>query len=140
MGSLASNHPTVAPLSVSPLPQLYYKSKMGSCGEVQRNGWLAIFTVVYDWLRHYNSAYCVSRRFQYKHYPLLYATETDIFLEKNYLPNEIKMCRICTSNINCDSGKTVSGATGGEFGRKVSGATVRFCLARNTTHTYVGVR
>ena len=31
------------------------------------------------------------------------------------LPNEIKTCRICTSNVNCGSDEMVSGATGGEF-------------------------
>ena len=32
------------------------------------------------------------------------------------LTNEIKMCKICTSNISCDSGEVVSGASGREFG------------------------
>ena len=31
------------------------------------------------------------------------------------LPNELKMCRISTSNVSCGSGEMVSGATGGEF-------------------------
>ena len=29
------------------------------------------------------------------------------------LPNKIKMYKICTSNVICDSGETVAGATGG---------------------------
>ena len=31
------------------------------------------------------------------------------------LPSEIKMCRICTSNVSCGSGKIVSGPFVGEF-------------------------
>ena len=34
------------------------------------------------------------------------------------LPNEIKMCRTCTSNVSCDTGEVVIGATGGQFEAK----------------------
>ena len=33
------------------------------------------------------------------------------------VPNEIKMCRICASNVSCGSGEMVSGATGGSLVR-----------------------
>ena len=40
------------------------------------------------------------------------------------LPNEIKMCTICTSNVSCGSGETVSSTTIGSFsGAMVSGVT-----------------
>lgn len=36
-------------------------------------------------------------------------------IEIGSLPNEIKMYRICTTNLSCGSGEMVNGATGGEF-------------------------
>ena len=54
-------------------------------------------------------------QFQCKSYPQSYATEIERCLDKiGSLPNKINTCRICTSNIRCGSGETVSGATVGE--------------------------
>ena len=56
------------------------------------------------------------------------------FLNKiRSLRNEIKMCRICTSNVSCDSGEMVSGATGGEFAQPPVGPTP----CNDLTVTYV---
>ena len=41
------------------------------------------------------------------------------------LPKEIKMCRISTSNVSCDSGEMVSGASGGEFARECDNSSIQ---------------
>ena len=42
----------------------------------------------------------------------------DIFTRIRNLPNEVKMCRKCTSNVSCSSVELVSCAPGGEFRMK----------------------
>ena len=57
-----------------------------------------------------------------RHKIVSYKTDVILFsfniqcLDKRWsLPNEIKMCRICTSNVRCGSCEIVGGATGGQF-------------------------
>ena len=81
--------------------------------------WLGKAIVVSDLLRsHCNCAFAYTQHsiiffsyshFQRQHYPQLYAIEVDIFVEKSRsLPNEMMMCRICSSNVSCDRGEIVS--------------------------------
>ena len=50
------------------------------------------------------------------------------FLTKNRsVPNEIKMCRICMSNVSCGRGEMVGSATGGEFGTSLIRLTLHGC-------------
>ena len=83
--------------------------------------WHGNAVVVNDFLCHCNCAFvftkntfkpkctlfCSYANCQSKHYPQLYAIEIESFTEKSSLPNEITMCRICTSNVSCDSGETI---------------------------------
>ena len=57
------------------------------------------------------------------------------------LPNEIKMCRICTTNVSCGSGQMVCGATGGEFETTIDSVLLRLTLLRavsQSQHTPAG--
>ena len=60
----------------------------------------------------------------------LHATEIERFLGKiRSLPNELKKCRIYTSNESCGNCELARGATGGEFGRYV-----RYSNLKKTVH------
>ena len=64
-----------------------------------------------------NECYCVSRHIANTDtiHNCMQLKLRDLLTEIRSLPNEIKMCRICTSIVSCGSGEIVTGATGEEF-------------------------
>ena len=98
--------------------------------ECYKDFWPDNVSVVYDLLRHCNCAfkytyhslkkteqYCVPiHNFNANTIHNVVQFKLRDFFPQNWgLQNEIKMFRMCTSNISHDSGEMVSGATGGEF-------------------------